>query len=99
MISTEYITLLGIAVQTFLFLFGGAAMVLRTDFSNKTLKEQVARIQTDLEGLAVVVTTLAVQDERLNNQARRIDTLDDKLERLRRGDGFVAGARGVEKEY
>jgi hypothetical protein len=98
-VSAEYITLLGIGVQTALFLFGGAAMVLRTDFSSKSLKEQVTSIQSELKGLAVVVTTLAVQDERMNNQAHRIDAMDEKIERLRRGDGFVAGSRGIEKEY
>jgi hypothetical protein len=91
--------LVGVGIQTILFLLGGYAMVVRNDGSNKTLKEQVTGIQSELKSLATVVTSLAVQDERLNNQAHRIDLMDDKIERLRRGDGFVAGSRGVEKEY
>lgn len=94
-----YVTLIGIGVQTALFLLGGYAMVIRTDFSSKTLKEQVEAIQKELKGLATIITTLAVQDERLNNQARRIDLIDQKIEGLRRGEGFVAGSRGLEKEY
>jgi hypothetical protein len=97
--SGEYITLVGIGVQTALFLFGGVAMVIRTNYSNDVLKEQVLGIQIELKGLSSVVTSLAVQDERLNNQARRIDIMDEKIERLRRGDGFIAGSRGIEHEH
>jgi hypothetical protein len=97
--SEGYMTLVGIGIQTALFLLGGYGLVLRNDFSNKALNKQVEGIELELKGLAVIVTTLAVQDERLNNQARRIDVMDQKIEGMRRGEGFVAGSRGVEKEY
>lgn len=94
-----YFTLIGITVQTAIFLLGGYAMVIRSDGSIKTMAKQVDGIQLELKGLSTIVTALAVQDERLNNQAQRISFVENKLEALRRGEGFVAGARGVEKEY
>lgn len=97
--SDAYVTLLGIGVQTFLYLLGGYGLVLRNDWSNKAMKEQIVGIQLELKGLATVVTALAVQDERLDNQGKRLNDMDRKIEALRRGEGFVAGARGIEKEY
>lgn len=97
--TSEYITLLGIAVQTALFLLGGYAMVLKSNWSNDSLNAKVTGMETKLEGLATIITKLAVQDERLNNQAQRLTSIDDKIERLRRGEGFIAGARGIEHEH
>lgn len=97
--TMEYVSLIGIVVQTIIFLLGGYALTIRNDASNKVLERQVVGIQMELKGLAVVVTTLAVQDERLNNQGQRLNEMDKKIEALRRGDGFIAGTRGVEKEY
>lgn len=97
--ATEYMTLLGIGIQTALYLLAGYAMVIRSDGSIKTMSKQVDGMQTKLDGLAVIVTTLAVQDERLNTQSQRLNQLEQRIEALRRGEGFVAGARGVEKEY
>ena len=97
--SDGYITLVGIAAQTVLYLVGGYALVLKTIWSNDALAEQVKAIQVELKALSTIITTLAVQDERLNNQGDRINQMDKKIEALRRGDGFITGARGVEKEY
>ena len=95
----EYVTLIGIAVQTGLYLLGGYAMVIRNDSKSGIMSTQIEVMQQELKGLANVVTKLAVQDERMNNQGQRINLLEAKIEALRRGEGFVAGARGVEKEY
>ena len=95
----EYVTLIGIAVQTGLYLLGGYAMVIRNDSKSGIMSTQIEAMQQELKGLANVVTKLAVQDERMNNQGQRINLLEAKIEALRRGEGFVAGARGVEKEY
>jgi hypothetical protein len=95
----EYVTLIGIGIQTALYLLGGYAMVVRNDVKNSSLEMQISKMDKQLESLSEVVTKLAVQDERLNNQGLRINLLDSRIEALRRGDGFIAGARGVEKEY
>lgn len=63
------------------------------------ITDEIADMKDELKKLATVITTLAVQNERLDNQASRLNTIDSKLEALRRGDGFVAGARGVEREF
>ena len=95
----EYVTLIGIALQTGIYLLGGYAMVVRNDAKSVSIAERVESMEDQLKGLAAIVTKLAVQDERMNNQGKRINLLESKIEALRRGEGFIAGARGVEKEY
>src|SRR5258706_8182525 len=97
--TAEYVTLIGIIIQTGLYLLGGYALVIRNDASNMTLREQVKQIQDELKALATVITAMAVQEEKTNGLTNRMNQLDDKLERLRRGDGFVAGSRGIEREH
>lgn len=95
----QYEWLIGLGIQTLLFLGGGYGMVLRNDWSNTALKEKLGVMQEEIKKLATVITMQAVQSERLDNQGKRMNDMDQKIEALRRGDGFVAGARGVEKEY
>jgi hypothetical protein len=95
----EYITVAGILLQTVLYLLGGYAVIIRNGEGNRVLREQIQGIQIELKSLAHVVTQMAVQDERLNNQGHRLNEMDKRIEALRRGDGFIAGSRGVEKEY
>ena len=97
----EYVTLIGIAVQTGIYLLGGYAMVIKNDVKSNAVADRVASMEEQLKSLSAIVTKLAVQDERMNNQGQRINLLEHKIEALRRGDGFIAGARGsgVDKEY
>jgi hypothetical protein len=91
--------LVSIAAQTIVFLLGGYAMVIRNDARSASLERQGEKMERQLEALSSVVTELAVQDERLNNQGHRLNLLEARIEALRRGEGFITGARGVEKEY
>lgn len=95
----QYGTLIGIAVQTAIFLLGGYGMVIRNDGSNRALKEQVAGIQAELKGLAAVVTQLAVQTVRLDSLSERMTMADRRIEELRHGKGFIRGESGVNGEY
>lgn len=76
-----------------------------------TLRDDVILIKADLKELNKVVTTLAVQNTRLNNQAERMGAYDKRFEGveerimlmqrdynlLRSGRGFIAA--DVDGEY
>jgi hypothetical protein len=46
-----------------------------------------------------LLTDVAVQKQRLDTMDARMDTLDRRYDELRHGDGFVRGARGIDREY
>jgi len=97
----EHETLIGIAVQTAIFLLGGFGMVLRNDWSNKSLKSEVSGIQKELKKLSDVITEQAVQTTRIDNLNTQVSSIERRVEDLRRGNGYVQ-ARGrstVDGEY
>lgn len=53
-----------------------------------TLKE-LSEVKEELKGLAKVITEQAVQGVRLNEQSRRMNMLEQRVEDLRRGRGYV----------
>ena len=97
----EYAPIVAIAIQTVVFLFGGGAMVLRASSDSKELRDDMKIMQDELKGLAKIVTTQAVQAERLNEQSRRMTLLEERVEDLRRGRGYVndRSVPGVDREY
>ena len=101
MTTEAWVTVGSIALQTFLFLLGGYAMVLRNDWSNKALKQELIAMQKQLEKLAEVITTQAVQSTRIDNLYTNMTMLAQTVEGLRRGNGWITGrGRGsVEGEY
>jgi hypothetical protein len=86
--------LIGIAVQTLLFLAGCYGMVLRNDWSTRSLKDQLDGMQDELEKLAEVITTQAVQTTRIDNLNSQVTMLGRELSDLRRGNGWITRSRG-----
>ena len=91
--------IIGIGVQTVLFLLGGYAMVLRNDWSNKALKTELIEMQLELKKLAEVITTQAVQTTRIDNLYTQVTMLQQTIEALRRGNGFIRGRASTDGEY
>ena len=92
--------LIGIAVQTLLFLAGCYAMVLRNDWNTRIMKEQLDGMQDELKKLAEVIVTQAVQTTRLDNLNSQVTTLGRELSDLRRGNGWIVRSRGgIEGEH
>lgn len=60
-------------------------------------------MQKQLEELKGVVTTLAVQKERMDSMSTRMNTLDKRVEDLRWGRGYVDAnsreAKSIDREY
>jgi hypothetical protein len=94
-----WILLVGLGIQTLLFLAGGYGMVLRGGWSATALEKQMAAMQEELKKLAEVVTNQAVHTNRLDNQGAQIAVIQKEISDLRRGDGWIRTHRGVDGEY
>lgn len=91
--------LIGIGIQTLLFLLGGWGMVLKNNWSNEALKEQINGMKEELKQLALVITTQAVQTQRIDSLSASYVLLHRTVEDLRRGMGWVTGRKTVDGEY
>lgn len=97
----EHESLIGIAIQTALFLMGGYAMVIKADIGARNLKEEVTEMKEELKTLADVITAQAVQTTRLDNLAAQVVQQGRTIEELRRGIGWIndRGAKSVDRPY
>ena len=91
--------LIGLGIQTVLFLAGGYGMVLRNDWSNKALKEQITGMEEELKALTKVIIEQAVQSTRIDNLTSQITVLQREVSDLRRGNGWVTGRKVLDGEY
>jgi cell division protein FtsB len=99
--DSDAIHITAIGVQTLIFLAGAYGMVLRANIGAKTVTKKVEQMEQKIEALAAVVTKQAVQDVRLTEQSRRMTMLEERVEDLRNGRGYVQdkSIRGVDREY
>lgn len=54
-----------------------------------TMQREIRELKEVAKSLAVIVTQQAVQTVRLDSQGERLNSLDDKIEGLRRGEGLI----------
>ena len=99
----EHESLIGIAIQTALFLLGGYAMVIKADIGARNLKEEVHEMKEQLERLSEVITVQAVQTTRLDNLTSLVASMEKRVEDLRRGQGYVERrdhlGKVIDREY
>lgn len=67
--------------------------------SIKSMQNEITEMKDVAKAMAKIVTSMAVQTTRLDTAAERLNVMDRKIEDLRRGDGYIHGPRGVDKEY
>ena len=82
MLESAMLQLIGIGVQTVLFLLAGYGMVVRTDNSVNLLKEEVKEMQREIKSMADVVTKIAVQTVRIDAIGERMNMIDARTARL-----------------
>lgn len=58
-----------------------------------TMQREIRELKEATKSMLVIITEQAVQTVRLDAQADRLNHLDDKLERIRRGEGLVTDHR------
>jgi hypothetical protein len=59
---------------------------------SRVFKENIVEIKSDLKILNRLVTDLALQSQRLDNQAERISRIERQYDELSHGKGFINGA-------
>lgn len=95
-----YVQVAATIFQTFVIIIGGVAVIVRAQAANTELREDIKTMQAELKSLAQVVIAQAVQEARLLEQSRRMTMLEERLEDMRRGKGWVQGERStVDGEY
>lgn len=99
--SADTIHIGALVIQTLIFLAGLYATLVRTNTITKELSKKVDKMEKRLEDLTIVIRDQAVQAERLNNQSQRMTMLEQRVEDLRRGRGYVQnhGQQTVDGEY
>lgn len=85
----QYTTLIGMAVQTAVFMLGGYGLLIKNDHAAKVLKIEVDDIKIDIKQLSTTVVQIAVQTERMDNMSQRVNLLDKRIEDIRRGEGLI----------
>lgn len=58
-----------------------------------TMQREIREMKEVAKSLAVIITQQAVQTVRMDSQGERLNSLDDKIEDLRRGDGYIIAHR------
>ncbi len=81
--------IIGLGVQTALFVLAGYAMVLKNEWSSKALTVQLHDMEQELKKLADIITQIAVQDVRIDNLTGLMVTMQRELADLRRGRGWI----------
>lgn len=90
-----YATLIGIGVQTLLYLVGAYTLVVRNDTRMEALRTQMTDVTQELKKLSEVVTIQAVQTIRLDNLTALVATCQRQIEDLRRGDGYITRPKSL----
>lgn len=57
--------------------------------SISTMQREIRELKEVAKSLAVIITQQAVQTVRLDTQGERLNQMDDRIERIRRGEGLT----------
>lgn len=99
----HYLSLVGVIVQTVIFLLGGYALYVANNTRQKlhtdALREDVKGMKEELKGLAEVITVQAVQSTRLDHMYSQLLSVEKRVEDMRRGKGYVRERATVDGEY
>ena len=90
-----------IAAVTLLFnisihLFGGGT---RLSAKLSAMTTTLETVQLKIEKLSEVLVNMADMRGEINVLANRVTHTEEDIREIRHGEGFVRGARGIDKEY
>lgn len=101
--SEAEVTAIGIGIQTVLYLLGAFALFMRNESKQKinaeNLGHEVRDMKEELKGLAKVITEQAVQTTRIDNLQSQVTMLQQNVEDMRRGAGWVTRRKELDGEY
>lgn len=61
----------------------------RQTYDSQMFKDTLIDIKQDIKNLNQVVSKLAVQEQRLDNQGERLNRIDARIDQLREGKGYI----------
>ena len=64
-------------------------MATRFELIGTTQAKEISEIKMEISAMRTLMTTVAVQKERLDSQGERLNLLDKRYDELRHGEGFV----------
>ncbi len=64
-------------------------MATRFELIGDAQAKEITEIKNEVTAMRVLMTTVAVQKERLDSQGARLNLLDQRYDELRHGEGFV----------
>lgn len=64
-------------------------MATRFELIGDAQAREISEIKNEMTAMRVLMTSVAVQKERLDGQAERLNLLDKRYDELRHGEGFV----------
>jgi hypothetical protein len=78
--------------------FAGTCLVYATKVGGwgetiNNMKKEITELKEVAKSLAVIITQQAVSSTRLDSQGERLNLMEDKIERIRRGEGLATGSR------
>ncbi len=96
---SEAMTLLDLILKVgnLVIMLGGGGMIIwrmsrmatRFELIGDAQAKEITEIKNEVTAMRVLMTTVAVQKERLDSQGARLNLLDQRYDELRHGEGFV----------
>lgn len=99
MIAIDYSITLGNIVEIVSIISGGLMVLLKLNNNVVSLKSDVGGMQTEIKKLGEILVAQANLRGELQGITTRLATAEADIRDLRHGDGFIRGARGLDKEY
>jgi len=85
----EWSLSIGSVLTILMILASGIAFYTKQERDSIQFKEDIHDIKSDLKQLNAIIINLALQTERLDNQAKRIDRIENHLDEVKHGKGFI----------
>lgn len=93
-------TLISALVIAGAFLFRKGGDLQKLNMAVTAALNQIAELKTEVSKIGLILTQVAVQNERMDNLGQRLNMMDKRYDELRRGDGWVTGHRtSIDGEY
>lgn len=67
----------------------GIGFYWQTVIDSRNFKSDIVEIKMDLKILNKVITDVALQNQRLDNQGDRLNRIDIRMDELRHGRGYI----------
>lgn len=82
-------------------LAGWGVGIIRSSSNMKMMIRDIDELKDIAKTTSTVLTNLAVQKERLDAQGQRLNTIDQHIDDLRNGRGYISDrhGKGVDREY